>query len=324
MLNLFPLRRSVSHGYFIDSRGAHRYLVALAQPALQPKTTPLLEALKAEKSAVKEKEIIPRIQIKESTNGKNDPKKKGGPTNQKLVETPKKGASKAPPAPAPTTNANPKSAPKGAAAPSNAPVKAPKAPRAMRNQQAPKVPAPLNTSVPPSVGTSSPSTNTAQSPPSPAAAPRRARPIIGLASRHFEAALNGAGVAPGERRPRRGEKEKDPGTSKEPAEAKARPVSPKKERGGRRGAPANAGEASVKVPSILKRDSPKVTTLSINGDDGAEGNPVIVNKVDKGNSSNDNHSLPASVMPNIVLGRGGGRRGRGRGRGGYFPATRGG
>ncbi len=37
-----------------------------------------------------------------------------------------------------------------------------------------------------------------------------------------------------------------------------------------------------------------------------KGNPVIVNKVEKGNSSNDNHSLPASVMPNIVLGRGGG------------------
>ncbi|KAK0219750.1 Smg-4/UPF3 family-domain-containing protein [Armillaria nabsnona] len=306
------------------TRGAHRYLVSLAQPAPQPKTTALLEALKAEKSAVKEKEIIPRIQIKESANGKNDPKKKGGPTNQKPVETPKKGASKAPPAPAPTTNANPKNAPKGAAAPSNASVKAPKAPRAMRNQQAPKVPAPLNTSVPPSVGTSSPSTNTAQPPPSPAAAARRTRPIIGLASRHFEAALNGAGVAPGERRPRRGEKEKDPGTSKEPAEVKERPISPKKERGGRRGAPTNGGEASVKVPSILKRDSPKVTTLNINGDDGAEGNPVIVNKLEKGNSSNDNHSLPASVMPNIVLGRGGGRRGRGRGRGGFFPATRGG
>ncbi len=39
--------------------------------------------------------------------------------------------------------------PKVAAAPSNASVKAPKAPRAMRNQQPPKVPAPLNTSVPP-------------------------------------------------------------------------------------------------------------------------------------------------------------------------------
>ncbi|KAK0469006.1 Smg-4/UPF3 family-domain-containing protein [Desarmillaria tabescens] len=302
-------------------------LVASAQPVPQPKTTALLEALKAEKNAVKEKEIIPRIQIKEPINGRNDSKKKGGPQNQKPVETPKKGASKAPPAAAPTANANQKNAPKGAAPSSNAPAKAPKAPRARNQpaQQPPKVPATLNTSVPLSVGASSPSTSTAQPPPSPAAAARRTRPIVGLASRQFEAALNGAGVAPGERRPRRGEKEKEAGASKEPAEqreVKERPISPKKERGGRRGAPANGGEASVKVPSILKRDSPKATTLNINGNEGAGGNPVIVNKLEKSNPSNDSHSLPASVMPNIVLGRGGGRRGRGRGR--VFTGMRGG
>ncbi|KAG7442933.1 uncharacterized protein BT62DRAFT_922365 [Guyanagaster necrorhizus] len=306
-------------------------LLASTQPAPQPKTTALLEALKAEKSAVKEKEIIPRIQIKESVNGKNDPKKKGGPTNQKPVETSKKGASKAPPpAPALMANANQKNAPKGAAASFNASAKAPKAPKATRNQpvqQPPKVPTALNTSVTPSVGENSPSTSIAQSPPSPAASTRRARPIIGLGSRHFEAALNGAGVAPGERRTRRGEKEKEAETSKGPAEqreVKGRPVSPKKERGGRRGAPVNGGEASVKVPSILKRDSPEAVTLNINGNEGVEGSPVIVNKLEKGNPANDNHSLPASVMPNIVLGRGGGRRGRGRGRGAFFPGIRGG
>ncbi|KAK0205466.1 Smg-4/UPF3 family-domain-containing protein [Desarmillaria ectypa] len=305
-------------------------LLASTQPASQPKTTALLEALKAGKSAVKEKEIIPRIQIKESTNNKNDSKKKGGPTNQKPVETPKKGTSKVPPVPTPTMNANQKNAPKGAAALSNASAKALKALRATRNQSAqqpPKVPTALNTSVPPSIDADSPSTSTAQPPPSPASAARRTRPIIGLASRHFEAALNGAGVAPGERRTRRGEKEKETGASKEPAEqreVKGRPISPKKERGGRRGAPANGGEASVKVPSILKRDSPKATTLNINGDEGAEGSPIIANKLEKSNPSNDNHSLPASVMPNIVLGRGGGRRGRGRGRGAFFPGMRGG
>ncbi len=83
--------------------------------------------------------------------------------------------------------------------------------------------------------------------------------------------MNGAGVALVKGVPVVGRKRRIPGTSKEPAEVKERPVSP--EEGERRKArcPANGGEASVKIPSILKRDSPKVTTLNINGDDGAEG-----------------------------------------------------
>lgn len=113
--------------------------------------------------------------------------------------------------------------------------------------------------VTPEASTSTP--GIASTPPTPSSpAPRRGRPMIGFASRQFEAALSGAGVV-GDRKPRRErekEKEKD-----ESAGNAAGPstVEPKKERAGRRkdDKPGSAGIVEVKVPSILQRmDNPTV------------------------------------------------------------------
>ena len=151
--------------------------------------------------------------------------------------------------------------------------------------------------------------------------------MVGLASRQFEAALNGAGVgAPGEsksRREREKEREKEAGdtpssvfSSGAPVATDIKPVhvSPRRDRGGRKeslpppasgaGAVGGAGLApgggpldSTKLPGILQRSdeyaAPDTVVPVVQGDGG----------------------LTQDAGTPLVYGGRGGRRGRGRGRG---------
>lgn len=188
------------------------------------------------------------------------------------------------------SNATPKS-PKLAKAKAAAPVKV--------IHGAP-TPGPAATTQPPTLSAPSHSTQANS-----AAAPPRRRPVIGLASRHFEAALTGAGVnaTAAERRSRREkERERESGTNNAiPGEAKATPPSPKRDRGAKHGAPG-AGP-TVKIPSILQR---------------LDAAPPAIMQRDALAAADGNGSTPSQdgVPSNPVAGAGrGGRRGRGRGRG---------
>ncbi len=248
--------------------------VAATQPVPQPKTTPLLEALKAERERQKEKEIVVRS-IQQAP--KKDPKQKAVPTPLAVPkqDTPKKAGKN------PKKNTPPVSATTAQATP---PPKAPKAPRAMRlQQQAAQQASPPK----PSVNTSVP--QSPQAGPSVASPARRGRPILGLGSRQFEAALSGVGGR------KREENQKDAQGQQEPEQQA--PGSPRKQRTSSDAPPTGPG--TVKVPSILKRS------------------PVVAMKpLDESAPSTD--ALP-KVIDGPVRGGGRGRRGRGRGRGSFVP-----
>ncbi|RDB17122.1 Regulator of nonsense transcripts UPF3 [Hypsizygus marmoreus] len=332
-------------------------LIAARQPAPAPTTTPLLEALKAEKSASKDKEAILRnhahykdATILAPTPRKDEPKKKGAPPTQRAPEptTPagKKPSKKPIPAPpVPPSAQKPPPLPAAVAklnvGSSNIRPKSPKPPRPPKAPQQKVVQGGAKPAAPGPSVTAIQGAATAESPIAPpplsgsapsvpaAGLARRTRPVIGLASRQFEAALSGAGVSAGERKSRRErererEKEKETqaadgaagsgpvgtGTSVPP---KTSPPSPRRERHakqirevaapgaaaavnvGSSGGPVNAGPA-VKVPAILQRiDGPSA---------GAAGEQKEV-------------GATAPVSDGALGGGGrGGRRGRGRGRGG--------
>ncbi|OAX35040.1 hypothetical protein K503DRAFT_746484 [Rhizopogon vinicolor AM-OR11-026] len=282
-------------------------LIAASQPPAAPTTTPLLEALKAEKSAQKDKEAILRnhAHYKDPTIAntfrKEEVKKKvTAPTvaSQKQPEAgpaplsrkAKKAAAAAAQkvaSPAQTTQGNP--AAKGVSTETaNLPAKptphaptartTPRSPRTAR-QQAPKIPA--ATSLPPKpVAQPAPSVSTDPAPP---ASNRRGRPVVGL-GRQFEAALNGAvGPSGGKKR----EKEAQPGPA---SEAVKKDVPGKLK---------DASSPSPGVPNILQR-----------GDGHAPVSPMIIQRPQPMRVAEG----PAVVDP--PLGRGGPpRRGRGRGRG---------
>ena len=208
--------------------------VASTQQPPQPKTTPLLEALKAEKSANKDKEAILRnhAHYKDQIPGaiaRKDDKKKVPPAvqAQKVAEgaaaaagNKKAGGKKqqvAPPAAASNQNKPGQVLPKpvggNVPGPSNLGAKPPKPARAPRAPLPPpqankqqNVVVPIQTAIPQQPGPSTPT-----QPPSDGATtptPRRTRPVIGLASRQFEAALSG--VAGGKsRRERERERERE-------------------------------------------------------------------------------------------------------------------
>jgi regulator of nonsense transcripts 3 len=292
------------------------HLVASTQPVPQPKSTPLLEALKAEKSANKDKEAILRnhahySQIIPPVSRKEDKKKN--------IPAPQPQASKATEGTSVTDSGSvPKSTADGPVTEAIKPVKAPRAraPRPPKNQS------------------NNPSQNStvddAAAAPSEAPA-RRSRPVIGLASRQFEAALSGVGGRDRRSKRERG-KEKEPpapagnddGPSSESAPASssaAVPVpprhgasatgsdeveprssgSPKKERtrrGGGRG--GGGGAPPVKISGILQRTDTApapAPSAAIEQDEG------LVNTT-------------VNFTASVVGGGNRGRRGRGRGRGG--------
>ncbi|KAG1900207.1 Smg-4/UPF3 family-domain-containing protein [Suillus fuscotomentosus] len=286
-------------------------LIAASQPPAAPKTTPLLEALKAEKSAQKDKEAILRnhahykdISIASAARKEEVKKKAAVPAtaSQKQPEAKpapplsrkaKKAAAAAAAAqqtgpPAQTAQTTP-AASKGASAghanlPAKPPPQAPAVPRQRRSsqtrQQVPKV---LAASLPPKPAVQPAPASAEAAPP---ASSRRGRPVVGL-GRHFEAALNGAvGPSGGKKR----EKDAQPAPTRE-AVQKDVPDKPKDT--------FASSSPSLAVPSILQR-----------GDGHAPGNPMIMqrpqpNQVPQSPPTADSH-----------VGRGGAqRRGRGRGRG---------
>ncbi|TDL28001.1 hypothetical protein BD410DRAFT_781944 [Rickenella mellea] len=210
-------------------------LIAASRPPPQPESTPLLDALKAERSAAKDKEAILRNhahyhQGSAPSTAKDHSKKgaaakaaddshgkKGGRGKKDKADT-SKGASTSAPAAAAGSSSVPHDAkggkvggPQGKAIP-----KGPKAAREKKPEpEAKKVPT-VTISTPTAHGESDQAGNAeGASPTTPRE--RRSRPVLGLASRQFEAALSGAGVpvgggaggGGGERRARR-EKEKKP------------------------------------------------------------------------------------------------------------------
>ncbi|KAI0753310.1 Smg-4/UPF3 family-domain-containing protein, partial [Daedaleopsis nitida] len=196
-------------------------LIASTQPAPLPTTTPLLEALKAEKSAQKDKEAIIRnhAHYKESAalasaSSKKDDKKKAAAAaaaKEKATDIAgKKGGKKAAAAAkaGQQVQAGGSKDSKAPPAPSGkqAGPKPPKPPRERKASTAAATQAPANATPPAAPAhtvTSAPSAD------APAASPaRRTRPVLGIASRQFEAALSGAGVERKSRREREKEKEK--------------------------------------------------------------------------------------------------------------------
>jgi regulator of nonsense transcripts 3 len=263
-----------------------------------PTTTPLLEALKAEKSAHKDKESILRnhAHYKEqqiaTPQRKDEPKKKNGSipgpkvvpttTNGSHVTTPGGGGGKKshkkgqvpaalPPATAPKIPVQNNTAAKN---PNVTPVTGatPKSPKALR---APRLP-PQTTA--PSGGTSTPEVPVVALPTqgTQRLSPRRPRPVVGLGSRQFEVALNGAGVSsPGDRKSRREremeeEREKEVGGASVTSSGVLVPApqaTPRRDRGGKKEAAqaqasGSAGAAGgtpsdlPKVSGILQRDAP--------------------------------------------------------------------
>ncbi|KAJ6530391.1 Smg-4/UPF3 family-domain-containing protein [Mycena vulgaris] len=293
-------------------------LIAANQAPPPPKTTPLLEALKAEKAAQREKETAIRqiVQAK-----RDDAKKKNATAPTPAAPLSKKAAKKAAAAAAAAGNA-PKP---GVAGPSKpgpaapppagaAPPRPPKGPKAMRPQS--RIPGPPAVATDVSVASAANANATAGPSADPAPAPpRRTRPVIGLASRQFEAALNGAGVA-SERKSRR-ERERERAAAaaeekgKEGPPAGAPPAAQRKDKrkdsvsGGVAVSNASGSNAAeVRVPSILQRADPVVA-------------PVIIHRID-----GDVQVPPqAGVIPVNFNSRGGGGGRRG-GRGGGGPAGR--
>ncbi|KJA25272.1 hypothetical protein HYPSUDRAFT_37761 [Hypholoma sublateritium FD-334 SS-4] len=312
-------------------------LIASAQPTPHPKTTPLLEALKAEKSANKDKEAILRnhahynnmsvaaLRKEEKKKATAAPPPKADANGnaaaansaQPSAKKGKKAAAAA--AAAATATQNAKNAPQGAAA-ANAknapntgapgaqpakPAKPSRPPRGSQNKaaaaaakDAARTDTPTILSAPstqPNASTSGTSAPASVAAPAAGAAGggRRTRPVVGLASRQFEAALSGvSGLANAATERKRRERERDTqgaaanggggtpvpptpttagsfaridgsDTERPPPPAKAHvPPSPRKEkarRGGRGGAAGGGGGGAppstpqVKVPSILQR-----------------------------------------------------------------------
>ena len=283
------------------------HLVASTQPAPQPKSTPLLEALKAEKSANKDKEAILRNHAHYSQI--MPPRKED---KKKNISTPQPQASKATEG---TSAIDSGSGPKGTAdGPITEGTKPPKAPRA-------RAPRPAKNQ------SNNPSQNAAvdEAAAAPSEAPaRRSRPVIGLASRQFEAALSGVGGRDRRTKRERGKEKESPapasndnGPSSEatPASSVAVPIpprpsaiasdeveprsssSPKKERTRRSGG-RGGGAPPVKISGILQRDTAPAPPAVIEQGEG------LVNT-----------SVHSSASVAGAENRGGGRRGRGRGRG---------
>ncbi len=284
--------------------------VAANQPPAQPTTTPLLEALKAEKSAQKDKEAILRnhahykdiaSNVASAASRKEESKKKAAaahtqPPKPAEPGTGKRAAKKAAAKASQqqvsgqsntTTSKNTTQASAASSLPAkpqpSAPAPKPRRERATKNPSsaapppanAPSVPPPANSSATGSSDPISPPATSRSDVQPPAAASRRSRPVVGIASRQFEAALSGA-VGRTSRRDR--EKEKDTGAApvKSPKSSQAQIA------------------ATPLAPTILQRDAPAPKILS---------RPA--------QPSNDD---PSGTPQEDTAGRG--QRGRGRGRGG--------
>ncbi|KAI9511371.1 Smg-4/UPF3 family-domain-containing protein [Russula earlei] len=320
-------------------------LVASTERPAMPASTPLLDALKAEKSAQRDKEAIQRNHphYKDSQISKREESKKkatAAPTaagatselkqsGESTAPLGKRAAKRAAAAAAQKASAQPGPAtqPKAGnapAAPTGKPSSSPSKGKSARGgkhhtsaqvqargTQAPKSSstppgqaAPAILSNPPSETGGGTSTSTPTS--APALAPassdnpgRRSRPVLGIASRHFEAALSGAGVSKSGagKRERGQEKEKEKGPAKDGRE--------KRDGGGRReedDARAAAPQPGVlPAPTILQREAKQPPSRPSQHAPSADATSPGAAPSPDSNMSPHTH-------------RGGGKRGRGRGR----------
>ncbi|KAJ7797651.1 Smg-4/UPF3 family-domain-containing protein [Mycena olivaceomarginata] len=301
-------------------------LIAANRAPSPPKTTPLLEALKAEKALQKEKESAIRqiAQQKKKAAAAAAPaaSTSGAPLSKKAAKKAAAAAAAAASAsaqgqaPKPGAAGPSKSGPASAQQPPSASAASPrpaKPPKTVR--QPPRVPGPP--AVPTDVSVASAGNTTTGDA---AAPPRRTRPVIGLASRQFEAALSGAGapsasrvgsgnaIARQQRRRRQGQGQRTP-----PVQASAG-AGPRKDKAPRRKDSVSGGVAvtpasgsgsgaEVRVPSILQRADPVVA-------------PVIVHRIDGDVTVQPQAGvIPVNFAATAGPPRGGGRGGRG-GRGG--------
>ncbi|KAI0252763.1 Smg-4/UPF3 family-domain-containing protein [Lactifluus subvellereus] len=323
-------------------------LVASTERPVMPASTPLLDALKAEKSAQRDKEAIQRNHphYKDVTQGskKEESKKKASAaasaasaskqSGESAVPLGKRAAKRAAAAVAaaqkasaqPGSSAQPKAGSAPAAPPPTRP--SPSSPSKSRSARACKQHAPAQAqsqeaqsskSPPPSSDQAAPVEADSPASPPPPAPPsdgsgRRLRPVLGIASRQFEAALSGAGVSKGGGRRERGaekgkeEKEKEPARDGPPRERREGGGRRKKREddglGGRNTVP-NPQPGVLPAPTtILQREAkaplpPRPSQQAPSADATSTAGTVA--------SSNAGAGAPA--------GRGG-KRGRGRGRGG--------
>ncbi|KAJ3477471.1 hypothetical protein NLI96_g10441 [Meripilus lineatus] len=279
-------------------------LVASTQPAPAPTSTPLLEALKAEKSAQKDKEAIQRNHAHYK-----DPIVASGlapPVGGSKKEDTRKRSSGAPP-PSKATETQPSK--KGGQSPSTGqssskptPPSPAKSGRGHRDRQASKsvsitISTPTPVTSPDTTITASPTSQTtplATPATTPAPAPRRTRPVLGLGSRQFEAALSGAGVAisTSDRKARR-ERERQASVAATGDQAKTQAKDEPK------AVPPVARSVTQPTPTILQRDSQQQTQGPVRS------------------SAETSSTTPAATQredaPSERGGRGRNRRGRGRG-----------
>ena len=249
--DLESLRKSLAFPLLLSNNPVS-LAVAANQPPAQPKTTPLLEALKAQK----EKESIQRAHahynptalLKKEKEREKEKEKEG---DKKVEVTPNKKALKKAKAAAAAVKTGPSTSPTSAGAATSAKQKPPRHPR-------------------PPAASQSPGPSQAQPLPTPATATasvvdggeRRQRPVIIGGSRGFEAALSGAGVAAGSGKSRREkkEKEKDSGnTGGGEAGGEASGDSPKNERKRKekdKDTEVVAPASVVLPPAILPRGGP--------------------------------------------------------------------
>ncbi|KZV74977.1 hypothetical protein PENSPDRAFT_741883 [Peniophora sp. CONT] len=292
----------------MDTETLLETLIASTISAPQPTSTPLLEALKAEKSAQKDKEAILRnhAHYKEI---KKDDKKKGAAAASTSTAAPsaaapgkdapatlgKRAAKKAAAAQkaaaaAEKEKGKEKAAP--AASGSGAPAKsAPPTPK-KKGAAAAATPATADTTAPVE-------TSTAASEPS----ARRQRPVIAPSSRALEAALSGAGVQKKrEARDKGKEKEKVQDGDASDAKGKTRPPTSGKVPVSIAVPSATGGGGVLPAPAILQRDQvPKVLARPTE--------PAATVPAAEGGA--------ATLVRGGSGGRGGARGGgRGRGRGG--------
>ncbi|KAG7095634.1 hypothetical protein E1B28_006357 [Marasmius oreades] len=303
-------------------------LVASTQTIQQPKTTPLLEALKAEKIAAKEAKEAKEKMLSMRSHAhppevlvRKDDMKKKGPSHKfstDVTPTNKKVAKKAAGLTAGVTGGD--SANSGNAG-ATGPRKPPRAPRAMREQLRSSASQAQSSSV-------SSSTNTTSAPvtSNEVSTPPARRPVLGLGSRQFEAALSG--VAGGKTRKER-EKEKGKEKEKEKDKEKDKDVHEKKsatkalarseESGALREATFSKRERSSRHrentnggPTVSGRPQPPISGILQRGD-GAP--PAILLREQKPTSPAPGAKTEGTPHQGPQPGPGRGR-GRGRGRGG--------
>ncbi|KAH9169544.1 hypothetical protein EDB89DRAFT_1984660 [Lactarius sanguifluus] len=314
----------------VDSRNATIDQVASTERPSMPASTPLLDALKAEKSAQRDKEAIqrnhPHYKDAAQASKKEESKKKTAAaastaatakqSSDSAAPLGKRAAKRAAAAAAQKASAQTSAPtlPKAGIAPAASTTKPPPSPNKSKSTRASKhhasaqaqssklSSAPLDPATQVAAASNTPAeTGAGASAPAPAPAAaagsnetgRRTRPVLGLASRQFEVALSGAGVSKGSRRDRGAEKEKEP--------AKDGPPPREKKDGGSRknkeeDAPAR-NPVLVPQPGVL----PAPTILQ------REAKPPPPPR--------QSQQAPSDASAATPSGRSG-KRGRGRGRGG--------